>query len=58
MAQDRVAQLEAKLGALDEEVAALRKKSGELEQRVNRLEVRDEIRESPGAVGDPSAKYE
>jgi hypothetical protein len=43
---------------LREEVEALRKKIGELEPRVDRLEVRDAILESPGAPGDPSVKYE
>lgn len=57
MVKERVAELEGQLGVLKEAVAALQKKTGELEQRLSRLEVRDEILESPGAAGDPSMKY-
>jgi len=51
-------ELAAAVDSLREESAALRKKFGELEQRLHRLEIREEILESPGAPGDAPVKYE
>lgn len=58
MVKQKVAELEAELGELRQTLSALQKKTAELDRRLDRLEVRDEVMESPGAPGDPSMRYE
>ena len=56
MAQDNVQELKRELGSLREELLDLRRQVGEMAQRLDRLEVREELLESPGAAGDEAVK--
>jgi prefoldin subunit 5 len=57
MGTDRVEGLERDLAALREEVVGLRRAIAEVENRLNRLEVREEILESPEAAGDEPVRH-
>lgn len=49
---DKLETLDRKLTSLRDEMLALRKRTGDLEERIRRLELRDEVLQNPGASGD------
>jgi hypothetical protein len=57
MARDRIDALQREVVDLREQLLTLRNKTGELDQRLHRLEVREELLESPGAAGDERVEY-
>jgi predicted nucleic acid-binding Zn-ribbon protein len=55
--QDRTDALRRELKQIHEDLSELRNKTGELEQRLLRLEVKEELLESPGAAGDQAVRF-
>jgi hypothetical protein len=57
MARDRTEILRRELEEIRAELLALKNRTGELETRLLRLEVKEELLESPAAAGDRAVKY-
>lgn len=57
MPQTRIETLQRELAALREELMTLKNRTGELERRLARLEVKEQLAESPDAAGDNAVKY-